>query len=137
MKLYHYSFSESILSEGLDACEKHPDTKIINSLIFKRHEDCIDRDYCVFLNFDFRNIGDLVVSVKSEDLNEDLLYVANQDIANQIYSEWYRANNTDSLVDEYVQSIKPFSEYKHEYANAEVMYLGDISPVLLTIESED
>lgn len=135
MKLYHYGFKKEILDEGIISYIKHNDTKIINNLISNIYDgECFGRDDCVFLNLDFRDIGEVIVSVDLEKLNSDLLYVANQDIANDIYNQWYRGNNCDSLVKKYVESIKKFKSYSGEYENPEIMYLGDIDSSLLNVE---
>lgn len=133
VKLFHYSFKDTIFSEGILANMKHDDTKIINDAISKNHnEKCFGRDYCVFLNFDKRNDGDFVASVDLKDLNHELLYVADQNIANEIYSKFYKGYPVDELSKQYVASIKPFLEYNGEYSNPELFYLDDIPSGLLT-----
>lgn len=135
MKLYHYGFKKEILSEGLDAYFKHSDTKTINNLIFEEFEDYFGRDYCVFLNFDKRDEGEILVSVDSNNLNKELLYVADQDLANSIYEKWYKGYECKELIKEYVKSIIPFNEYiENTYENAEIMYLDCIDSDLLVLE---
>ena len=135
MKLYHYGFKKEILLEGLDAYYKHPDTKIINNLIFEEFQDFFGRDYCVFLNFDKRDEGNIQVSVESNSLNSELLYVADQDLANLIYKKWYNGQDCEKYIKEYVSSIIPFKDYNNNYNNAEIMYLDSISVNLLTLEA--
>lgn len=137
MKLYHYSFKKEILEEGLDAFCKHPDTGNINNLIYEQFGDCFGRDFCVFLNLDRRDNGHLTVSVDSENLNSELLYVADQDIADLIYSKWYKEEDCSELVEKYVSSIVKFSEYNGQYKNAEVFYTDDIPANLLSLEFLD
>ena len=138
MKLYHYAFKKEILSEGIEGFHKHNDTKIINNLISNEFNgECFGRDYCIFFNLDKRDDGYLTVSVDSSKLDSNLLFVANQNIANLIYKKWYKGNDTSEAVKEYVSSIKKLSEYNNEYENPEVFYLDDISPDLLHLEEID
>lgn len=133
VKLFHYSFKDAIFSEGILANMKHDDTKIINDAISKNHDkECFGRDHCVFLNFDKRDDGDFVVSVDLKDLNPELLYIADQNIANEIYNKFYKGYPIDELSKQYVASIKPFLEYNDEYSNPELFYLDDIPSELLT-----
>ena len=135
IKLYHYSFNDEILSEGILANIKHPDTETINSVISRNHDgECFNRDYCVFFNLDKRDIGDFIVSVNLKDLNKELLYVADQNIANDLYTKWYNGCPVEELAKKYVTSIKPLSEYTNEYANPEILYLGDVPATLLNVE---
>lgn len=134
MKLYHYSFKKEILEEGLDAFYKHADTKIINNLICESFGECFGRDFCIFLNLDRRDDGYLTVSVDSENLDSELLYIADQDIANLIYKTWYRGDDCSKLVKEYVSSIMHLKDYNGEYINAEVFYVDDIPAKMLTVE---
>lgn len=134
MKLYHYSFTESILEEGLEPFIKHKDTCLINNLIFEQFYDCFGRDYCVFLNQDKRDLGELIVSVDIDDLNNEFIYVANQDLADDIYRAWYKGNNYAEIVKKYVNSIVKFSDYNNEYKNSEIFYTEYIKPELLMIE---
>ena len=138
MKFYHYAFNQEILSKGLSASIKHQDTETINNLIAAQHDgECFGRDYCVFLNFDNRDIGDFSVSVDSDSLDKDLIFIANQEIANNIYSKWYRGQDTVELTKKYVESIKTFSEYCNDYLNPEIMYLDDISSELISLEIKE
>lgn len=134
MKLYHYGFRKNIIEYGLEAFYKHNHTRIINDLIYKEFQECFGRDYCVFLNLDKRDNGDIIVSVDSQSLNSDLLYVADEDIADAIYSNWYRGKDCFNLVREYVSSIMKLSDYNGEYSNSEVLYLDDIPSDLLKVE---
>lgn len=137
MKLYHYGFKRDILEEGLVAFYKHVDTNLINHLIRKSFGECFGRDYCVFFNLDRRDEGNITVSVDSKNLDSNLLYVADQDIANAIYSTWYKDGDYSKLVEQYVSSIVRFEDYNREYSNAEVFYLDDVPVELLNIESVD
>lgn len=125
------------MTEGLNSYCKHPDTEAINDLIQESFGECFGRDLCIFLNLDRRDDGYLTVSVDSEKLNSDLLYVANQDIANSIYRKWYRGNDCSELIKQYVESIKPFKEYNGEYQNPEVFYTDDIPVEILSVEYID
>lgn len=137
MKLYHYGFKKEILTEGLNSFCKHPDTAEINNLIHESFGECFGRDVCVFLNLDRRDNGYLTVSVDSEKLDPGLLNVADQDIADRIYSQWYRGNDCSELVNKYVSSIMKLEEYEGQYENPEVFYSDDIPAEILTIEYLD
>lgn len=137
MKLYHYGFKKEILTEGLDSFCKHPDTGAINELIYESFGECFGRDFCVFLNLDRRDNGYLTVSVDSENLNSELLYIADQDIADSIYRQWYRGNDCSELVKKYVSSIMSFNDYNGEYKNPEVFYSDDIPAEMLSVEYLD
>ena len=137
MKLYHYGFKKEILTEGLDSFCKHPDTGAINDLIYESFGECFGRDFCIFLNLDRRYDGYLTVSVDSEKLDSELLYIADQDIADSIYRQWYRGNDCSELVKQYVASIMNLAEYEGQYENPEVFYNDDIAVDLLTVEYLD
>ena len=134
MKLYHYTYNENILKEGLDAYYKHPDTIAINDLIINKFGECFGRDYCIFFNLNKVDNGDIIVSVDSSSLDIEQLFVANQDLADDIYRNLYRGNNCDSLIDDYVNSIMVFDNYNGEYENPEVFYTDSIPANLLKIE---
>lgn len=134
MKLYHYSNNENILKEGLLSYIKHEDTKLINYLISLYDDDLYDRNNCLFLTFDKKDLGDILVSVDTELLNKDLLLVADQEIANDIFSNYYRGNDVEELVKKYTKSIIPFNDYKGEYKNPEILYQDDIPSSFLIIE---
>ena len=134
MKLYHYSSNENILKEGLDAYYKHPDTVAINDLIINKFGESFGRDYCVFFNLNKIDNGDIIVSVDSSNLDMEQLFVADQDLADAIYLNWYRGNNCDAILDEYFNSIISFKFYNGEYDNPEVFYTDCVSAELLKIE---
>lgn len=137
MKIYHYGFNEKIITEGIDASIKREATEAINELIYDIYENYFGRDCCVFFNFDKRDVGDILFSVEVEELNEKLLYVANQYLADKLYDKWYKGYNSEDLaveIKEYVSSIIPFKEYNNQYENPELFYLDSIEPSLLKVE---
>ena len=134
MKLYHYSFNESILTEGIDAYYKHPDTVAINDLIVEQFGECFGRDYCVFFNIDKRDIGDTIVSVDSSNLDAEQLFIADQELADSIYRNWYRGNDCKELINDYVTSIMKLQDYNGEYENPEVFYTDCVQSELLNAE---
>ena len=135
MKLYHYSNAEAILEEGLRCWYKHTDTDVINDLIYEVCDDYLYRNSCIFFNFDKRDDGDIVVSVNINDLNKDLLYVADQDLADRIYSLYYKGKDCIELVKQYVDSIVKLEDYDNSYENSEVFYIDDVPIELLNIET--
>lgn len=134
MKLYHYGFKKEIITEGLNAGLKHKDTEIINDMIYDIYENYFGRDYCIFLNLDKRDEGEILVSVESDKLNQNLLYIANQELANDIYRKCYQGHNCEASIKQYVSSIIPFKDYNNEYDNPELMYLDSIEAELLKVE---
>lgn len=134
MRLYHYGLKKSILTEGINSYIKHPDTSIINNLIIEVFGECFNRDICVFFNLERRDEGIVTVSVDSNDLNQELINVADQDLADSIYSEWYRGKDCTDLIRKYVSSIKKLKDYNGEYKNPEIFYEDDIPANLLTLE---
>ena len=134
MKLYHYSNNENILKEGLLSYIKHEDTELINYLINLYDDDLYNRNDCLFLTFDKRDLGDIIVSVDIDLLNKDLLFVADQEIANNIFSNYYRGNDVEELVKKYTKSIVSFKDYKREYKNPEILYQNSIPLSFLKIE---
>ena len=137
MKIYHYGFKKEIITEGIDAGFKHEDTQAINELIYDIYENYFGRDYCVFFNLDKRDLGDILISVEVEKLDENHLYIADQHLADIIHRQWYRGYSAEDLVNEikeYVSSIMPFKEYNNQYENPELFYLDSIEPHLLKVE---
>lgn len=134
MKLYHYGFKKEILEEGLLGYYKHNDTEEINELIYEQYGELFKRDYCVFFNLKQIDDGELTVSVDSKSLNEDLLFVANQEAANDIYRCIYNGEDYKDSITEYVESIMKLKDYNNEYENPEVFYGDDIPSDLLTLE---
>lgn len=134
MKLYHYGLEKTILTEGINSYIKHSDTNIINNLISEVYGKCFNRDVCVFFNLERRDEGIITVSVDSNDLNQELINVADQDLADSIYSEWYRGKDCTDLIRKYVSSIKKLKDYKGEYENPEIFYEDDIPSNLLHLE---
>lgn len=134
MKIYHYGFRKEIITEGLDAGIKHEDTQKINDMIYDIYENYFGRDYCVFFNLDRRDEGEILLSVEVNKLNQNLLYIANQELANDIYRNYYKGYNCEDTIKQYVSSIIPFKNYKNEYENPELMYLDSIDAELLKVE---
>lgn len=134
MKLYHYTNNKNVLKEGLKSWIKHEDTEIINNLIEKFSDDLYSRDDCIFLSFKKSDLGDIIISVNSESLNKDLLFVANQDLANEIYSNYYYDRNNESIVKNYIKSIVSFKDYNGDYENPEIIYQDSIPLNLLKLE---
>lgn len=135
MKLYHYTNDERILKEGILSYIKHDDTLLINELVKKYTDDIYDRDNCVFLSFDKRNEGDIIVSIDVNNLNKDYLYVANQLLANEIFSNFYKGKEDSVLIKNYINSIIPFEQYKGQYEYAELLYQDNIPAIYLKQEN--
>lgn len=134
MKIYHYSFTKEILESGLDSYIKQAATTEINELIYEIYGDYFGRDVCVFFNFNREDDGEITVSVDTDTLDVDCLYVADQNIANIIYDNWYKGKDCTSYVQEYVSSIVKFSDYKGQYNHSEIFYTNDIPKELLKVE---
>lgn len=134
MKLYHYSLEKKILDEGINSFIKHEHTSIINSLINEFSTKCLDRQFCVFFNLDRRDDGAITVSVDSEKLNSDLLYVADQTMADVIFDKYINGKDYSDAVKKYVSSIMNLKDYNGEYDNPEVYYAEDVPAELLSVE---
>lgn len=138
MFLYHYTnvFPETIKRDGLCCSYKSEDTEIINEVLneLEEHPNWIDRSYCLFFHIEkITGVGEYIVTIDTNQLDANELYVANGDIAQKVFDAIYygKQHLYKNLAQEYWESVMPLETYlKNDmlYLNSEILYLRDIKP---------
>ena len=129
---------EDIINGGYIYCVSNMghSTEVINGALEKFTGEDL-RGYAVYLtqNKDLIKAYDTNIEINEEDLNTNLLYVADYKLANSIYLGINKGINKKLLrhyIKKYKRSIVEYSKYKemeteyNKYHEPEFLYFGDI-----------
>lgn len=136
--IYHYTDINlsKILKEGLLCAYKSEDTEVINDILnrVEKHPNWLDRNYCIFFQFHTKTeVGEYIVTVDVNALNQKELYVADLTVAQNIFNAVYYGKEDKflTLANQYWDSVMPLEEYLRKnihYEETEILYLCDVSP---------